>query len=178
MTPVPRPRAREHSADRAEQEMLDSSTRVVPECHSQTVWQPPSSLCIPNRASWLEQGTRRGEAMKGSSCSPCFECNQPQNFSSWRGPTGSQRIPKLCMVAQSYKMTQVFKGHLPSRNTEDHTCLNYEVRLLLIQRSQVGWTRHRLRHSHSRNPSHQDSTPNPGRQKPQTPSPCLPSAHG
>lgn len=35
--PVPRLRAREHSADRAEQVMLDSNTRVVPECHSQTV---------------------------------------------------------------------------------------------------------------------------------------------
>lgn len=37
VTPVPRLRAREHSADRVKQEMLDSSTRVVAECHSQTV---------------------------------------------------------------------------------------------------------------------------------------------
>lgn len=133
MTPVPRPSAKEHSADRAEQEMLDSSTRGIPECHR----VPPSSLCIPNTASRLERGTRRGEvphvlSVTNPKTSPAGEDRQDPKAII-------HRIPKLCMVAHSYKMTQVFKGHLPSRNTEDHTCLNSEVKLLLLmQHSQVG----------------------------------------
>lgn len=71
MTPVPRLRAREHSADRAEQAMLDSSTRVVPEYHSQIV--AATLLPVHPKQSFLAgTGNQKRRSNEGFILSPMF----------------------------------------------------------------------------------------------------------